>query len=172
MPITASEGGEWIARLAIADLIYRYSDSVTRADWDQTEAVFAPDVVWESPVLGMRFVGARTFRDYLAAETTGYDLLIQTAHQPVIRFVGAEQAKTTTTIHEFMRGESQSDSALGKAGTPINADQYGIYYDDVAKLDGEWKFTHRLFEPVYLRTDCVTGEVLTPRFALSRPTSV
>ena len=58
MPITVSEGGEWIERLAIADLIYRYSDSVTRADWDQTEAVFAPDVVWESPVLGMRFVGA------------------------------------------------------------------------------------------------------------------
>jgi len=41
MPLTVSEGGEWIERLAIADLIYRYSDSVTRADWDQTEAVFA-----------------------------------------------------------------------------------------------------------------------------------
>ena len=111
----------------------------------------------------------RTFRDYLAAETTGYDLLIQTAHQPVIRFVGAEQAKTTTTIHEFMRGESQSDSALGKAGTPINADQYGIYYDDVAKLDGEWKFTHRLFVPVYIASGGVTGDVITQRTALLRP---
>ena len=58
MPITVSEGGEWIERLPIADLIHRYSDSVTRADWDQTEAVFAPDAIWESPVLGMRFVGA------------------------------------------------------------------------------------------------------------------
>jgi hypothetical protein len=49
---------------------------------------------------------------------------------------------------------------------------HGLYYDDVAKLDGEWKFTHRLFVPVYRRTDWVTGQVLTPRFALLRPTSV
>jgi hypothetical protein len=171
MPITVSEGGEWIERLAIADLIYRYSDSVTRADWDQTEAVFAPDAVWESPALGLRFVGARTFRDVLA-ETTGNDLLIQTAHPPVINLVGTGQAEATTTIHELVRGEVPADSTLGEAGTSVNFEQYGIYYDDVAKRDGEWKFTHRLFVPVYLRTDCVTGQVLTPRFALSRPTSL
>jgi hypothetical protein len=171
MPVTVSEGGEWIERLAIADLIHRYSDSVTRADWDQTEAVFAPDAVWESPALGLRFEGARTFRDFLAG-TTGNDLLIQTAHPPVIRFLGPGRAQTTTTVHELVRGEVPADSTLGEAGTPVNFEQYGIYYDDVAKLDGEWKFTHRLFVPVYLRTDCVTGQVLTPRFALSRPTSV
>jgi hypothetical protein len=171
MPITVSEGGEWIERLAIADLIYRYSDSVTRADWDQTEAVFVPEAIWESPGLGLRFVGARTFRDFLA-ETTRNDLLIQTAHPPVINLVGTGQAQTTTTVHELVRGEVHADSTLGEAGTAVNFEQYGIYYDDVAKLDGEWKFAHRLFVPVYVRTDCVTGQVLTPRFALSRPTSV
>jgi hypothetical protein len=119
----------------------------------------------------MRFEGARTFRDYLA-DTTGYDLLIQTAHQPVIRFAGPEQAQATTTVHELMRGESQTDSALGQAGTPVNAEQYGIYYDDVAKLDGVWKFTHRLFVPVYLQSDCVTGQVLTPRSSLLRSSPV
>jgi hypothetical protein len=119
----------------------------------------------------MRFEGARTFRDYLA-DTTGYDLLIQTAHPPVIRFVGAEQAQATTTVHELVRGEALAGTTLGEAGTPVNAEQHGIYYDDVAKLDGEWRFIHRLFVPVYRRTDCITGQVLTPRFALLRPTSV
>jgi hypothetical protein len=42
---------EWLDRLAIQDLINRYSDAVTRADWDQCEAVFAPNAVWESPVI-------------------------------------------------------------------------------------------------------------------------
>jgi hypothetical protein len=171
MPITVSEGGEWIERLAIADLIYRYSDSVTRADWDQTESVFAPDAIWESPALGMRFDGARTFREYLA-DTTGFDLLIQTAHPPVIRLLGPGQAQTTTTVHELVRGQHLAGTTLGEAGTPADAEQYGIYYDDVAKLDGEWKFTHRLFVPIYVRPDAVTGQVLTPRFALLRPTSV
>ena len=31
---------KWLDRLAIQDLINRYSDAVTRADWDQCEAVF------------------------------------------------------------------------------------------------------------------------------------
>ena len=119
----------------------------------------------------MRFQGARKFRDYLA-DTTGYDLLIQTAHPAVINLIGTGQAEATTTIHELVRGEVPADSTLGEAGTSVNFEQYGIYYDDVAKLDGEWKFTHRLFVPIYVRPDAVTGQVLTPRFALLRPTSV
>ena len=171
MPVTVSEGGQWIERLAIADLINRYADSVTRADWDQAGSIFAPDAIWESPALGLRFEDARAFRDFLV-QSSGNDLLILTAQPPVICFVGAGQAQATTTVHELSRGEAHADSTLGEAGTPRNHELYGIYYDDVARFDGEWKFTHRLFVPVYVRTGCVTGEVLTPRFALLRPTSV
>jgi ketosteroid isomerase-like protein len=171
MPITLSEGAEWIDRLAIADLIYRYADSVTRANWDQAGSIFAPDAIWESPALGLRFEGAHAFRDFLV-QTTGNDLLILTSQAPVIRFLGMGQAQATTIVYELSRGEALADSTLGEAGTPRNHELYGIYYDDVAKFDGEWKFTHRLFMPVYVRTGSVTGEVLTPRFALSSPTSV
>ena len=113
MPITVSDGGEWIERLAIADLIYRYSDSVTRADWDQTEAVFAPDAVWESPALGMRFEGARTFRDFLA-ETTGNDLLIQTAHPPVIRshLWPSDEDLTRAATQSFLRPKNPESRSL------------------------------------------------------------
>jgi hypothetical protein len=168
MPIKVSDCVEWIERLAIADLIYRYSDSVTRADWDQAESVFAPDAIWESPSLGLRFEGARAFRDFLL-QTTGNDLLILTAQPPVIRLGGTGRARATTTVYELSRGEAHAHSTLGKAGTPRNHELYGIYYDHVAKFGGEWKFTHRLFVPVYVRTGCVTGEVLTPRFELLRP---
>jgi len=51
---TEAELREWLDRLAIQDLIYRYSDAVTRADWHQCEAVFSPDATWESPILGLR----------------------------------------------------------------------------------------------------------------------
>jgi ketosteroid isomerase-like protein len=74
---------EWLDRLAIQDLIYRYSDAVTRADWQQCEAVFAPDAVWESPALGMRYESRASFLEILRA-TSVYDLLIQTAHPPVV----------------------------------------------------------------------------------------
>jgi ketosteroid isomerase-like protein len=156
---------EWLDRLAIQDLIYRYSDAVTRADWPQCEAVFAPDALWESPPLGLRYESRDSFLETLRA-TTNYDLLIQTPHSSVITLAGADQAHATTTIHEMNRGVTDTKSELGDSGTEINVDTYGIYYDDVARIDGEWKFTHRLFMPFYLESACVTGDVLTQRSKL------
>ena len=156
---------EWLDRLAIQDLIYRYSDAVTRADWPQCEAVFAPDALWESPPLGLRYESRDSFLETLRA-TTNYDLLIQTPHCSVITLAGADQAHATTTIHEMNRGVTDTKSELGDRGTEINVDTYGIYYDDVARIDGEWKFTHRLFMPFYLESGCVTGDVLTQRSKL------
>ena len=156
---------EWLDRLAIQDLIYRYSDAVTRADWQQCEAVFVPDALWESPPLGLRYDSRESFLNTLRATTT-YDLLIQTPHSPVITFTGADQAQATTTIHEMNRGVTQTKSELGDSGTEINVDTYGIHYDDVARIDGQWKFTHRLFVPFYLANGCVTGDVLTRRAEL------
>jgi hypothetical protein len=66
------------------------------------------------------------------------------------------------------RGVTETKSELGDSGTEINVDTYGIYYDDIARIDGEWKFTHRLFVPFYLESDCVTGNVLTQRSNLLR----
>jgi SnoaL-like domain len=158
---------EWLDRLAIRDLIYRYSDAATRADWEQCESVFVPDAVWECPLLGLRYESRAAFLETLRATTTS-DVLIQTPHSPVVTFVGADQAKVTTTIHELNRGVTPSDSELGAKGSPLNMDMYGIYYDDVARIGGEWKFTHRRFVPFYMSNGSVTGDVVTARSELLR----
>jgi ketosteroid isomerase-like protein len=163
---TELEVRDWLDRLAIQDLIARYSDAVTRADWHQCEAVFAPDAVWESPNLGLRYDDVASFLDMVRASTT--DVLIQTPHSSVVMLDG-DRATATTTIHEMSRGVGSADSALGGAGAEINFEQWGIYYDDVARLDGEWKFTRRVFVSVYLNPGCLTGDVLTARSAMQRP---
>ena len=161
------EGRDWIDRLAIVDLIYRYSDAVTRADWDQTEALFASDAIWESPAHELRFESAPAFLDFLS-QTSRQELLIQTAHQPVVHLLGPEQARATTTIHEILRGVAPAEGPNGEAESVVSFMQYGIYYDDAAKLDGAWKFTHRLFVPFYRTTGSVTGEVIATRSSLLR----
>ena len=158
---------EWLDRLVIQDLINRYCDAVTRADWDQCEAVFAPDAVWESP-LGPRFESRAAFLEGMR-RTTSNDLFIQTPHSSVITLTGSDRAKATTTLHELFRGVVPADSKLGEAGAEINIDQYGIYYDDLARIDGEWKFTHRVFVPMYVNVGRLNGEVFTPRSALLEP---
>ncbi len=92
--------------------------------------------------------------------TSGHDLLIQTAHCPVIAMAGSGRARATTTIHEFIRGPG---------GAEPNFEQYGIYFDDVAQVEGSWKFAHRLFVPIYVGRDCVTGDIPASRTALLRP---
>jgi hypothetical protein len=158
---------KWLDRLAIQDLIHRYSDAVTRADWDQCEAVFAPNAVWESP-LGLRFESRAAFLEGMR-RTTSNDLFIQTPHSSVITLTGSDRAKATTTLHELFRGVVPADSKLGKASAEINIDQYGIYYDDLARIDGEWKFTHRVFMPMYVNVGSLNGELFTSRSALLEP---
>jgi hypothetical protein len=94
--------------------------------------------------------------------TSSSDLLIQTPHSSVITLTGSDRAKATTTIHEMVRGAAPADSKLGKAGAEINVDHYGIYFDDLERIDGEWKFTHRVFVPMYVNVGSLNGEVFTP----------
>lgn len=166
---TAVELRTWLDRLAIQDLIYRYSDALTRADWKQCESVFAREAIWESPALGLRYE-ADSFVEMLRSTST-LELLIQTPHAPVIRLIGSDKAQATTTIQERMRGITAVDTAgLDiQPGGQINQELYGIYYDDIARIDDEWKFTRRLFVPICLTAGAVTGEVVTPRSGLLRP---
>jgi hypothetical protein len=127
---------EWEDRDAIQQLIYRYSDAVTRADYEQMATVFAADAVWESAILGMHFETAREFIDFQIEGSTGFDVLIQTAAGPVVELLGASRATATTNIREVIRGTAAVDGPSGPAGTEVNVDQYGIYFDEIAKIDG------------------------------------
>jgi SnoaL-like domain len=151
---TDAEVQQWLDRLAIQDLINRYSDAVTRADWDQCEAVYAPDVLWESPGLGLRCEDRAAFMEMMRA-TSNDGLLIQTPHASVITLTNTDHARAKTTIHEFIRG-------LSIDGVQTDFEQYGVYFDEIERIDGDWKFTHRLFVPLY-RGECGPGEILASR---------
>jgi hypothetical protein len=118
--------------------------------------------------LGLRYESRAAFLEVLRA-TSSSDLLIQTPHSSVITLTGPDRAKATTTIHELTRGAAPADSTLGEAGSEINVEQWAIYYDDLARIHGEWKFTHRVFVPMYINVGSLNGEVFTPRSALLEP---
>jgi hypothetical protein len=159
---------QWEDRLAIEQLIYRYSDAVTRADYEQMATVFVDAAVWSSPLLEMHFESAREFIDFQADGSSTLDVLIQVASNPVIDLLGADRASATTNIREIIRGTAKLDTPLGPAGTETNLDQYGIYFDDLVKVEDSWKFSKRVFVPVLIATG-TSGDVTTTRPIL-RPT--
>jgi hypothetical protein len=158
----------WEDRVAIEQLIYRYSDAVTRADYEQMATVFAADAVWESPILEMHFETAREFIDFQIEGSTALDVLIQTAANPLIDLVGPDRATATTNIREIIRGTYTTDGVWGPAGAESNVDQYGIYFDEVKKFDGAWKLTRRLFVPILIASGAVVGDITTTR-PITRP---
>jgi SnoaL-like domain len=169
---TDAEVRSWLDRLAIQDLIYRHSDAVTRADWRQLEALYAPDAIWEEPALGLRFDSAAAFVAMLEG-TTSMEAIVQTAHAPVINLITQDKAQATSTFHEWSRGITSIDAVVGgdavRQGDEVNVEEYGVYYDDLARIDGDWKFTHRRAVLIYMTSGSMTGDVLTPRSALLRP---
>ena len=169
---TEVEVRTWLDRLAIQDLIYRHSDAVTRADWRQLEALYAPDAIWEEPALGLRCEGAAAFVEMLEG-ATGMDAIVQTAHAPVINLITPDRAQATSTFHEWGRGVTSIDAVVAgdrvQQGDEVNMEEYGVYYDDIARIEGQWKFTHRLAVLIYMSSGCMTGDVLTPRSGLLRP---
>ena len=155
-------------RDAIQQLIYRYTDAVTRADYEQMVLLFAHDAVWESPILGMHFTSAREFIDFQREGSTSLDVLIQTAANPVIDLLGPDRATATTNIREIIRGTNAGDGIFGPEGAEINVDQYGIYFDELAKFDNTWKFARRVFVPILIASGTVAGEMTTAR-PITRP---
>lgn len=163
---------QWIDKCAIQELIYRHSDGVNRGDLAAVRSAYADDARWEIPLFGFRSDTADEFIEFLRVTTATAELLVQTPHCPVITLLDRDAARATTTVHEFTRGTAAEDGPFGPAGTETSEQHYGIYYDEVARLAGEWKFTHRVFVPTYLEPGYGTGHVLIERARLlSAPAS-
>ncbi len=148
---TPDASREWIDRLAIADLGVRFSDAVTRGDLDAFEALWVPDGVWEeSAPLNLRIVGAAVIRAHVASMDT-IDFFVQMTHGAVVTLHGEDRASARTTVQSFARAKDAGFKNLG------------IYYDDLVKVDGRWKFARRRLENIYIETEPLTGTLATAR---------
>ncbi len=148
----------WIDKLAIQELIYRYSDAASRGDWDVFATLWTPDALWEvaSPV-DSRVVGAAAIVEAVIKNLTGEDFLVQMTHGAVITLHGDDRASSTTTIHAIARRQGEHDVT-----------NYGIYYDDLVKVSGTWKFSRRRLVPVYSDSSALVGANPITRDDLSK----
>lgn len=147
---------DWVDKAAIQELVVRYSDAATRGAWDEFEALWTEDAVWEvGPPIDTRIVGARAIRDDVNASVDREDFLVQMTHGAVVTLLGDGRARGTTTIHALARRSGDHDIT-----------NYGVYYDEFAKVDGTWMFSRRRLQPVYADTSAHTGAAPITRAAL------
>jgi hypothetical protein len=153
-----SDVADWIDKLAIQELIYRYSDAATRGDWEVFAQLWTPDAVWEvAPPVDSRTVGAEDIVRQVQRNLEGEDFLVQMTHGAVITLHGDGTASSTTTIHAIARQTGAHDVT-----------NYGIYYDELAQVDGTWKFARRRLVPVYSDPSPHPGEAPISRDDLAQ----
>jgi hypothetical protein len=147
--------------LTIRDLVVRFSDAVTRGDWDRFEATFTPDAVWEesAPFAG-RYSGARSIRESVASSMAAVDLYVQMAHGTVVTSLTGSRATATTTI--------QGVSGVGD----VLVVNFGIYFDDLVRTADGWRFEHRWLQNVYAETGPLGGRIPVTRAELAAMPSV
>ena len=162
----SSEPQAGVDLVAIEQLLYRYSDVVTRGAWDEDEALFVADAVLEigSP-FDARVEGVQAILDYRKASAR-FDFLIHTTYSPAIRLLGTGHAKATSQTREMVRDRAGTSDAAGEPAAGLNIEFYSVYYDDVLKVDGHWKFAHRRCQPIYMEAGGLTGQALTARPSL------
>src|SRR5262245_12463466 len=151
--MAASDEAELVERLAIRDVVQRYSDAVSRNLWDVVESTFTTDCVLDLVApFPMLVEGGRAIRDALEDRCKDLDALFQTSTGTVIELTGNDEATATTLVTE-----------LAHQSGAFSMEMRGIYYDHLRKEDGAWRFSRRRFQGVYSDRTPLTGRVLISR---------
>ena len=127
-------------RLAIQDVVRRYSDAATRNDWDAFEALFAPGAVLSlGPPVNMRFEGPEQIRAEMSRMVDGKEVFVQFSFGTIVDFDGDDRAHGRTTIQEVTRGEGLDGLTAA-----------GIYFDEFTCAGGSWRFAERRLTMLYM----------------------
>jgi ketosteroid isomerase-like protein len=126
--------------IAIQQTISRWSQSASRADWDQVGSTLVPNAVWEIPALGLKAEGVAAIVANLKAFVAPFAYGVQ-VNAPAVITVSGDSAVARSVIRETAK-YADRDVAL---------EGLGFYSDFLVRTSEGWKFSHRTFEVVAMR---------------------
>jgi ketosteroid isomerase-like protein len=121
--------------VAIQQVISRYNEAASCAQWDEAVATYLPDGVWEFAKSGRRFQGRDAIREALIGFTSALEYVVQ-INAPAVIAVDGDQATARSAIRES-----------GKfAGRDEGIEGFGIYGDRLVRTVDGWLFANRTFD--------------------------
>jgi ketosteroid isomerase-like protein len=137
-------------RLAIRELIDRFSDAVNQRDFRHLQELFASDAVWEvTPPIGLRFEGAAKIADGIEWSISRQQVLVQISSGIVIELKSPQCATARSTVVEFGRPKE----------TGVGMHSAGTYCDELAREHGEWRFQRRTLRVRYVDEVALPGQI-------------
>lgn len=144
-------------RLALRELGERYTMGITAHDWDMVGSCYHDDARWYVPQMGFDFVGRDVIVSNVRELIEPNALHMQMLHSVVIDSLEGDRATMRSILHEMAHHPS------GERGVNV----FGIYYDEVARREGVWRFQNRRFEVHYLDPNPLPGNVMVDYAALA-----
>jgi hypothetical protein len=140
--------GDLADRMAVRETIERYSVALNLRDFDAMRACFLPDGVWRvDPPFDIRLEGEAIISG-IGQMVGAMPFLFQGLMGSIVEING-DNATAQSSVHELgQRGE-------GEGGL----DSYGIYHDRLVRTAEGWRFAERRFQPLYLDTAAMPGQV-------------
>jgi ketosteroid isomerase-like protein len=128
---------------AIQLQLNRYSDAVSRRDWDAFRTVYTEDAIWQGvDRFNMRFDGIDAIIEAFSRMIDPMSMYVQMNSPSVIQ-VDGNTAFSRTTIHEL--------GDIPYAGVRFIV--YGRYEDNLVKRDNVWLLHRRTFFPITRQTE-------------------
>lgn len=135
-------------RLAIRELVERWSDGTNNHDWTALEELFTDDAIWDvGEPLNFTVQGSRQIVAVLREKLQPTKYMVQTPHAIIVR-VQSGTATARSTIHEVCR--FSDDTGLEVVGT---------YFDELVKESGSWRFRRRNYRCTFLNPLAAGGQV-------------
>jgi ketosteroid isomerase-like protein len=122
---------ECIDKMAIKELLSRYSIAVDKGDVDMFVSIFTEDAVWEWPGIGIKYQGLKEIGG-MCRDVYKYCPGIQRAQTNHVIEIKGDKAHSIDEITAFMSRPEVIYTFL-----------QGFYEDDFVKVNGEWKIAHR-----------------------------
>ena len=123
-----------IDEIAIQQLIKKYTEGASRADYEQVASVYAPDGVWELPAFQVKFEGREAIKKGMADFLATMDYLIQ-INAPAWIQIDGDRATARSTIREGAKFTGKDESV----------EVLGVYNDDLIRTPEGWLCERRIF---------------------------
>ncbi len=133
---------------AVQALAGRFADATNRRDFTALEALWAPSGIWDlKPPVNALLEG----RDKIVATAQqlleAYEFFMNLPITSVVELHG-DQANARWYMHE-----------VGRRLDGVGLNNFGLSIDEMMKLDGQWVFTKRTYQPIYFEEAKLTGMV-------------
>jgi ketosteroid isomerase-like protein len=138
--------------LEIRSVVHRYADAASRRDAAAVASTFTADGQWQSPELG-NYQGHDALVPFFTAMLQDWNAFIQGLQSGLVVFDAIDSDRATGRWFVQETGQRSEGTNMSVAG---------VYHDEYLRDAGEWRISHRRYDPLLFRADDAVTAVPFP----------